>query len=66
MFDLNRDGQYSNVSDAVVFLAHVHAIDDIINKVDLQAEVTWANKTTSIATVVKVRRLDGTVWLKWL
>lgn len=64
MFNRDTNGAVVDQSDAVAFLRRTKDIGSFANKTTLKAEITWEDDTTSQADVVKIRRLDGTVWLK--
>lgn len=66
MFDRDRYGEYVIGSDAVVFLKDTSNVNVMARAVGLQAEITWEDDSVDFAEVVKVRRLDATVWLKRL
>ena len=63
---LERDnlGSPSNPSNAVAFLRDEKAIGDI--KVGDLADITWEDGSKDKAVVSKKRRLDGTVFLRYV
>lgn len=64
--ELQRDnlGSPDVTSDAVAFLRDESTLKNI--RPGDQAEITWEDGTTDLADVSKIRRLDGTVFLKRL
>src|SRR4051812_48365074 len=64
MFSRDRSGDLVDQSDAVAFLRFPKKITALVDKTNLKAEITWEDGSTSLADVIKVRRLDATVWLK--
>lgn len=64
MFRRDEAGAPVESSDAVIFLADERSISLI--QEDMLVDITWEDGTTSQATVSKVRRLDGTVWVRRL
>lgn len=63
MFTQGKFGEPVEGSNAVAFLRHPSQAHALANKMNLKAEITWENDTVTVADVLKVRRLDGTVWL---
>lgn len=66
MFERLPNGTPEEKSDAVAFLPRIHDVYAMTGKTGLKAEITWADKSVTLADVMKVRRLDGTIWLKHL
>lgn len=66
MFDASKEGQLSIESDAVAFIREFRDIEPFVNRTGMRAKITWASGQIDIADVVRIRRLDGTIWMKRL
>lgn len=64
MFSRDRGGDLVDKSDAVAFLKNKKVIPALELLTNLKAEITWEDGSISNADVIKVRRLDATVWLR--
>lgn len=64
MFNRDKSGEIVDRSDAVAFLKQAKVITSLSRKTGLKAEITWEDDSVSLADVVEVRRLDGSIWLK--
>lgn len=64
VIERDADGKPTLRSDATAFLADERALAAIPS--GAPATVTWDDGTTAEATVVRVRRLDGSLALQWV